>query len=114
MREFNVEVATELVVVSVQLMMTIRPITSNRDIDKYVGSCREILRLKYDDTKELRSFCEANDDEKLDGLTFLVLNTYNKEYSDLIEMRLEYSPSPTVLLDEATISAVDQTIKLWF
>ena len=106
MREFNVEVATELVVVSVQLMMTIRPITSNRDIDKYVGSCREILRLKYDDTKELRSFC--------DGLSVLVMNTYNKEYSDLIEMRLEYSPSPTVLLDEATISAVDQTIKLWF
>ena len=106
MSEFNVEVATELVQVSVKLMMGILPISTNRDIDKYVSSCREILYLKYNDGEELRSFC--------DGLSVLVMNTYNEEYNDLIEMCLEYSPSPTVLLDDSTISAVSKTIKLWF
>ena len=85
MARFDVKVATELVKTSVQLMMTVHPITDNTDIDKYRGACIDILRLKYNDTKALRSFC--------DGLSVLVMNTYNEEYNDLIEMGLEFSPS---------------------
>lgn len=122
MARFSSKVATELVVVSVQLMMTIRPISSNRDIDKYRESCIEILRLKYNDTKALRSFC--------DNLSPLVMNTYNaemaanelmadmnsdKEFVAKLESIRSGSTSKldeaTISLDESTISAVDRTIK---
>jgi hypothetical protein len=99
MARFNRKKAVELVKLCVQIMTPLHPIVSNGDIDKYISTCREILRLKYNDTRALRNFIE---DFGPDGMGVLIINTYNEE-----------SPSQ-VLLDDSTISAVNKTLELWF
>ena len=77
MARFSKKGAVELVKVCVQIMTPIHPIRSNGDIDKYIDRSKELLLLKYNDTRALRNFIE---DFGPDGIGVLIIRTYNEEF----------------------------------